>query len=143
MAMRKIMCAVDGSEHAQHATRMGAELAKLMKATLILANVRVPYIYPAEVGWVPAPEVEQAQQKFQDQLLKKIADDVRAQGIEVATLALVGSPAEAVVDAAQHDPLCDLIVVGTRGMGAVKRVLLGSVADRVVHISKKPVLVVR
>jgi len=55
---------------------------------------------------------------------------------------LSGPVAETLADVAQSQRY-DLIVVGHRGRGGVKRVLLGSVADRLVQISSRPVLVVR
>jgi nucleotide-binding universal stress UspA family protein len=54
----------------------------------------------------------------------------------------VGPPAETIVETAHALP-ADLVVVGSTGKGAVKRLLLGSVADRVVHLSSVPVLVAR
>lgn len=59
-----------------------------------------------------------------------------------STLNLHGPVAETLADTALHGGF-DLLVVGTKGRGAVSRVLLGSVADRLVHICQVPVLVVR
>ena len=63
-------------------------------------------------------------------------------GVQADTLVLSGSPAESLAEAALSGEV-DLVVVGSRGRGAVARVLLGSVSDRLVHISHKPVLVAR
>jgi nucleotide-binding universal stress UspA family protein len=53
-----------------------------------------------------------------------------------------GAPAETICAQAEERN-ADLVVVGSRGMGAVGRWLLGSVSDRVVHLSKRPVVVAR
>jgi nucleotide-binding universal stress UspA family protein len=55
---------------------------------------------------------------------------------------LNGTPAERLTDLAEAEGV-DLIVVGSKGRGAVSRMLIGSTSDRLIHISKKPVLVVR
>ena len=60
----------------------------------------------------------------------------------VTTLELEGPIAERVAETAEQDGF-DLVVVGSRGRNAVARVFLGSVADRLVHICKKSVLVAR
>jgi hypothetical protein len=60
----------------------------------------------------------------------------------VVTASLVGAPAEAIADHSRGEEVW-AVVVGAKGHSAVGRVLLGSVADRLVHICNRPVLVVR
>jgi nucleotide-binding universal stress UspA family protein len=55
---------------------------------------------------------------------------------------LEGPPAEAILRVAETRA-CDLIVVGSRGLGELKAVLLGSVSERVLHHSTVPVLIVK
>ena len=57
-------------------------------------------------------------------------------------LILVGDPAETIAKVAREQA-CDLIVMGTRGLGTVTGVLLGSVATKVIHLSDRPVLLVK
>jgi len=61
--------------------------------------------------------------------------------VEVSTTVLFGAPAESIAEEAAAADVG--MVVGSRGHGAVARVFLGSVSDWLVHISPKPVLVVR
>ena len=65
-----------------------------------------------------------------------------ASGVAAETLLKVGNPVEEIITAAQ-DGHFDVILVGIRGMGAVERFLIGSVADRLVRHATVPVLVVR
>jgi nucleotide-binding universal stress UspA family protein len=65
-----------------------------------------------------------------------------SRGAATASRNLLGAPAETIADLAMDEGF-DLVVVGNKGRGAVSRVLLGSVADRLTHICKRPVLVVR
>ena len=53
-----------------------------------------------------------------------------------------GNPAE-VITGFSGEYHCDLIVMGTRGMGTIKNLLLGSVASKVVHLTEKPLLLVK
>jgi nucleotide-binding universal stress UspA family protein len=63
-------------------------------------------------------------------------------GIEARAVAGIGDPADAIVDEAGEWG-ADLIVVGTRGLGGARRLLLGSVSTKVVHHAPCDVLVVR
>ncbi len=140
--MKRILAAVDGSEPSLHAARLAGDLATKLGAQLMLAHVCVPMVYPAETAWVPIADVERAAESHAEEVLKRAAAELRKQGIEASTLVLHGAAAETLADAAKAEDV-DLIAVGSRGRGAVARVLLGSVADRLVHICPKPVLVVR
>jgi len=141
--MRRILVAVDGSEPALHAARLAADLASKMDAQVTCVYVMAPPFYPPEAIYVPTQEMLEAERRHAEEVVSKAADAVRPTCPRVGTLLLQGSPAESVVDAAERSPEVELVVVGSRGRNALSRVLLGSVADRVVHLSKKPVLVVR
>jgi len=78
------------------------------------------------------------------QYLQTMEDARRAldvPGLAISTAVLFGSPAECIAEQAAA-PGVGMVVVGSRGHGAVARVFLGSVSDRLVHICPKPVLVV-
>jgi nucleotide-binding universal stress UspA family protein len=62
--------------------------------------------------------------------------------LNIETRAVVGPPVETIASVAE-DEAYDLVAVGSTGKGAVKRLLLGSTADRLVQLSTRPVLVVR
>jgi nucleotide-binding universal stress UspA family protein len=97
---------------------------------------------PPDVYGLTLAEVEREQRSFAEKLVGEALVKLAEPGVEVDTVVLSGSPAEALAEAAAA-PDIDLVVLGSRGRGAVARVLLGSVSDRLVHISPKPVLVVR
>lgn len=140
--MKRILVAVDGSEPSLRAAKLAAELSSKVGSKLTLAYVSVPIVVPTEVYYVPNADLENAEQKRADEVLRDSANLVRGTAPEVSAVHLRGGAAEMVADAALADDV-DMVVVGSRGRNAVARVLLGSVADRLVHICKKPVLVVR
>lgn len=139
--MKKILVAVDGSDHALKGVRVAAEMARPAGARLELAYVSPPNLLPPDVYAEMVARIEAEEKKFADQILSRAAAEAKAAGVESESIMLTGSPAEALNERAD---LIDasMIVVGSRGQGAVKRVLLGSVADRLVHVAHRSVLVV-
>lgn len=74
--------------------------------------------------------------------IEAVADLARAEDVAVETSLYTGSPSREIVRYAEEQD-CDLIVMGTHGRGGIDRLLLGSVAERVVRSSSVPVLTVR
>jgi nucleotide-binding universal stress UspA family protein len=140
--MKKILVAVDGSEAASKAAVAAGELARQMGATVTLAYVLVPVAYPTEFGWIPSPDVHEALRTQGQKILSDASERVASAGQKVELRLLEGPAAEAIADAAEVEGF-DLVVVGSKGRGAVARLLLGSVASRLLHICKKPILVMR
>jgi len=140
-ALKKILVAMDGSECALKAMRTAANLFKDAGAQLTLAYVMSkPLAYPADFpGW-GLEAFEEEERKWANQMLGNAARQASDFNVQADTVVLGGSPAEAIADEASRQGY-DLVVVGSRGRGAVTRVLLGSVADRLVHICKTPVVV--
>ncbi|MBL9037489.1 MAG: universal stress protein [Archangium sp.] len=136
--MKKILAAVDGSTASLHAAEKALELAQGLRAELTLVHVASPIIMPTEVPLPPVIDLREAALAEGAAVLR--ATERALEGATVKTLNLFGPPAETIADAARG---FDLVVVGNKGRGAVSRVLLGSVADRLVHICRCPVLVVR
>jgi nucleotide-binding universal stress UspA family protein len=137
--MKRILASVDGSPASLHAARMALELAQNTGAQLTLAHVTVPVMAPPDLPF-SAPMLQEETQKAGERLLEDVARELGR--MDLPRVNLLGNPAELLADLAERESY-DLIVVGSKGRGAVSRVLIGSVTDRLVHISKKPVLVVR
>ncbi|MBS1152629.1 MAG: universal stress protein UspA [Myxococcaceae bacterium] len=138
--MRKILAAVDGSEPALHAARTAFELAQAMGARLtVVYAVPSPFL-SIEVPPTVIDEVIKAEKARGKTILEGV---VKALGSDqIGQLELEGPAAEVIADVAEQQGY-DLIVVGSRGRNALARIILGSIADRLVHISKTPVLVVK
>jgi nucleotide-binding universal stress UspA family protein len=138
--MKKILAAVDGSLASVHAARKALELAEALHAELTLVHVEPPTVLPGDVPFAPIAELRDAALARGAETLKNIIRTLERS--DVKTLNLIGPPAEAIADIAADNDF-DLVVAGNKGRGAVSRVLLGSVADRLVHICKRPLMVVR
>jgi nucleotide-binding universal stress UspA family protein len=139
--MRRVLVAIDGSEAAVRAARMGADVATRFGAKVTLAYVVPRLLLPPDVYGLTVEDLEREQSSHGQEVLRTAFVALSGLGVEVDTRVLSGPPAETLAEAAAA-PDVDLVVVGSRGQGAVKRVLLGSVSDRLVHICPKPILVV-
>jgi nucleotide-binding universal stress UspA family protein len=137
--MKNILVAIDGSGPAMHAARLAVQLAGNTGGTVTLAYVVPQVIIPAEVPFAAGAIAEEAV-KAGELLLEQAAKELGQPGLR--RVCLTGPAAERLTDLSETEGF-DLIVVGSKGRGAVSRVLVGSTTDRLVHISKKPVLVVR
>jgi nucleotide-binding universal stress UspA family protein len=141
--MKRILVGVDGSKESREAVRLAAELARATQSLLVIASA-VPPPIPVEGALeliVQEQEWERKELEQANELVKEVAASI-GEGVKVETLVVSGAPAIALADLAQSGEV-ELVVVGHRGRNAVARALLGSVADRLVQISPKPVLVVR
>lgn len=143
--MDRILIAVDGSPHsakvARAAIRQAAGCKQPPELHLIYVHLPVPTL-----GGLIKPVGHDALQRYyreegEDALrgAKRLFD--RA-GLACATHIMVGPIAQSLVREAKKLK-CDLIVMGTHGMGAVSGMLLGSVATRTVHLARCPVMLVR
>ena len=140
--MKKIFVAVDESPAAMRAARAAAELAAGLEGKLTLVHVSMPNLIPDTPTYHSLVQQMRADEdKRALDLLNRVKGELGSIAVETATLHVTGA-AEDFVDAAEQQG-ADILVVGSRGKNALARVLLGSFADRVIHVSKRSVLVVR
>lgn len=140
--MQRIMVAVDFSPHAQRALDLALGLGASLGAEVHALHVCVLLAHAVVEGaHADAPGFEARVKAGIDQRLAKLQSEAAAQGQKLATHRVDGNPAECVLAEATRLG-ADLIVLGTHGHSGLDRVLLGSVAERVVRLAKVPVLTV-
>ena len=139
--MKRILVAIDGSEPAARGARLAADIAVRFGARLTLLYVVPRLLLPPDVYGLTVEEVEREHRAHAEQILRLAAASLGGTGLAVDSQILSGPPAETLAEAAAA-PDVSLVVVGSRGQGAVARVFLGSVSDRLVHVCPKPILVV-
>jgi nucleotide-binding universal stress UspA family protein len=142
--MLKLLVPVDGSESANRC--IDVLMRKLGwyrdPVEVHLLNVQPPIVSGNVTMFIKR---EQLEEYYRDEGLKALAEPRRrldAAAVSYTFHIGVGDPAETIAKYA-HDKQCDQIVMGTRGMGRVAGMLLGSVATKVIHLSAVPVLLVR
>jgi nucleotide-binding universal stress UspA family protein len=139
--MNRILVAVDGSEPAERAAQFGARLASRFGAVLTLAHAVEGHQSVADLP-ISFPEFNRLRNERARKLLETIEEDLdMPPRVKVELRVLEGNPAEAVASFAKEQQY-DLIAVGSKGRGALSRVLVGSTTDRLVHLSEIPVVVV-
>jgi nucleotide-binding universal stress UspA family protein len=141
----RILLATDGSEEAELATVRAVDLAGATDSELHVVHVGVVPIflksYPGTLGYYGklCEEIEAVSRE----LLRKQSWRVKAAGGTVAGAHLRMGEVDLEIVALAEELQADLIVMGSRGLGGVRRALMGSVSDSVVRHAHCPVLVVR
>jgi len=139
--MKRIIVGVDGSEGANRAAGFAAQLAEQTGAALELVHV-----YDAPTA------VELGLRALTKEQLSETGEYVAKGSVEAAEKAIggrvpvehhfaLGHPAEEIVTRAKETD-ADLIVIGSRGLGTLKGLLLGSVSKQIVELAERPVTVV-
>lgn len=145
MAIKRIVHASDFSPASRSALKVARDLARALKAQLILCHAYEALPPLGGEASIPSSLFSQIMTSAREgatRQLEKLATSARGGGIRVSTVLVEGSPATAVIRVAKRKG-ADLIVVGTHGRTGVQRMLMGSVADRIVRLSSCPVLTVR
>ncbi|HEV8179640.1 MAG TPA: universal stress protein [Gaiellaceae bacterium] len=145
-ARRPILFATDGSPSAAEAQREALNLARRLDAPLLVvavAHTALPAVGYTAYGYSSViAELTQAEHKRVQELLASVAETAEEEGVHCSTVAADGFVVEAICRrASEYD--AQLIVVGSHGWGAARRILSGSVSTGLVHTAPCPVLVVR
>jgi nucleotide-binding universal stress UspA family protein len=137
----KVLLAVDGSDHALHAARLAADLARSMKSKefcIVVAYDSIPpYLGEPNMQYAIDARMKEAQSILQAAV--EAVGDVTA---EIHTELIEGSSADAIINVAVMRA-SDVIVMGSRGLGTLAGLLLGSTSQKVVSHAPCPVLIVR
>ena len=149
----RILVPLDGSKLAERALPHAEGLAKASGATIHLINVLSRYTSASMlsgsfesgpgtvVGVDLARQLEEVQIRESKEYLRHTADQLEHDGIDVQIEFHEGSPHDYIIDYAKQHGI-DLIVMSTHGHGGLKRLLLGSITDKVIRAGAMPVLVV-
>ena len=141
----KILLATDGSKEATLAARTAADLARKTESELHLLHSRaVPMLIEADSEAArDVPYAEETARREAQKVLDAQVEQIKALGNKVTqTHVRLGRPVEQIGILAE-EIRAGLIVMGSRGLGGIKRALMGSVSDSVVHHARCSVLVVR
>jgi nucleotide-binding universal stress UspA family protein len=132
-----ILVATDGSRFSEAAVCYAMRLAKATKARLTIIHVANVHGY-VEVLW---HDMKKRYREEGEKVLEDVKRRCKCEDIEVETLLEEGAPYLKIVEAAKRRR-CDLIILGSHGHSGLEKMLLGSVAERVIGISPVPVMVV-
>jgi nucleotide-binding universal stress UspA family protein len=131
-SLSNMLVCVDGSENAIKALNYGARLAEKMSSNITLLHVQERRLYESS---------RKTAEELGEKILSKALDAVGKRELKVGRKLEFGVPSDVIVEVAERGNH-DLIVLGSRGLGTVKRFLLGSVSDDVCDKAKCSVLIV-
>jgi len=137
---KKILIATDGSRGTEDAIRTGMAIAKMMDSSVTALNaVEGPILLsaPADPGMADLYALLEKEGNTAVMRIKELGDSC---GVTVETKVVSGPPAKVILDESVGH---DLIVMGTLGRSGMAKILVGSVAEKVVKLAKCPVMVVR
>ncbi len=142
--MRKLLVPVDSSDNAMRALEYAIGLAKEngpIELHIVTAH-EAAFDNPRTLAYLPKESLERLLQEHSESILGPAIEKAEAAGVTFTSEILVGPVPQAVVKRAEELG-CDSIVMGTRGMGAIGSLLMGSVATKVIHLTKLPVTLVK
>jgi nucleotide-binding universal stress UspA family protein len=140
--MYRILVPVDGSDEALRALEHAVRMARLIgEAEIHLVNVQPPI--SGSVGtFVGNENVARFHQEESDNALAAARKLLEREGMPVHDAVRIGNTSQSIADHARELP-CDQIVMGTRGLGRIGSLVLGSVATQVVHLTEFPVTLIK
>jgi nucleotide-binding universal stress UspA family protein len=139
----KILCPVDFSDASDRAQAKAIEMARALKAELVILHVTIDApLYGEGTGVVDVRSVYAAQRDWARERLNERVVDAATGGIAARVKLSTGVPFEEILKTAA-DEKCDMIVMGTHGRSGLDHFLLGSVTERIVRLAPCPVLTVR
>jgi nucleotide-binding universal stress UspA family protein len=145
--LREILLPLDGSPLAEAALEPAAALARLWDAEVSLVQIVPPVVLATDPA-LPFPtgyneRLTAMRRKSAEDYIRDVAERLREQGVKASGIAVLGGgAAERLLDLARPERV-GLVVIATHGRGGVRRLVLGSVADKLVRAAEVPVLVTR
>jgi nucleotide-binding universal stress UspA family protein len=139
--LKGILVATDGSDHARRAIELASDMAVQYGAALYLLHVVSETEIPEEVlKYIRVEKFEEPPervylQKVGEGIIAAAEKEARGKGVkEVQSMVLQGDPAEVIINFAREKGV-NMIMLGSRGLGQVKGMLLGSVSNKVCHVA--------
>lgn len=142
--MHRLLVPLDGSPASMRALDHAIELARVISPMRIhlLSVHELPHDYGRSAAYFPAEQLAEMEERHSREVLDPAIGKLKAAGVDYFAESVAGDAAHAIVESAGRNA-CDTIVMGTRGMGSIGSLVLGSVAVKVVHLATTPVMLVK
>jgi nucleotide-binding universal stress UspA family protein len=141
-SVKKILIPTDGSDYSVRAAEYGLSLANLLGAEVMVVYVIDTVVLDQAVKVTQREEVERELKQDGQRYVDYILGLAEKAGVKASSFLARGRPVEQIVHIAKNFGI-NLIVMGTYGRRGAERILIGSVAERVIEYSSCPVLVVK
>jgi len=143
LEFKGIVVGTDGSRYSAAAASEAIGLAKRNGSSLTVISV-IPSEIVTDIGFTMDQREFMDQQEMQEaeKSAKAVKEAAQKEGVNVKAFVLSGKPSDALIQTAQEQG-ADLLVVGSHGRTGLEKLLMGSVAERVIVLASCPVLVVK
>ena len=139
----KFLVAVDGSPASARAVDLAIKFTtEWRQASMILLNVQNLAMLGPGTGMMAAAWIEEEEERAGEEALKGAVAACQAAGVHFTARSERGAPA-ATIDQIAREEKVDHIIMGTRGLGSIRGLLVGSVATQVLHLVDVPVTLVK
>jgi nucleotide-binding universal stress UspA family protein len=140
---RDVLIGYDGSDNAKLALRQAIEIAQSANARLTVMSIVPDVAATVQGAWLAGANPQQLEQDMTEQVTASLEEAIALvpEDVPVTKLLGHGHAGPALIGAIEEQG-CDLVVVGTRGRGAVRSLFLGSVTEHLVSRSPVPIVVV-
>ena len=137
-----VLVPVDGSDNSYRALDAALLLTEKLGSSITVVNVieQVPITHIESEKLLS--ELLEAYKRENQEILSKCSNIATEKGLSIKTLLLQGNPASVILDYSKKEKF-DLVIVGSRGMGKFKQLILGSVSSKIVHHSPCAILLIR
>lgn len=137
-----VLVPVDGSDNSYRALDAALLLSEKLGSSITVVNVmeQVPITHIGSEKLLS--ELLEAYKKENQEILSKCSNIATEKGLSIKTLLLQGNPASVILDYSKKEKF-DLVIMGSRGMGKFKQLILGSVSSKIVHHSPSAILLIR
>jgi nucleotide-binding universal stress UspA family protein len=140
--IKKILIPTDGSDYSIRAAELGISVAKMLGAQVMIVYVIDTVVLDQIAKVTERENIERELKRDGERYINYVLSLANQKGVKAASLLAKGRPFEQVVHLAKGLGM-DLIVMGTYGRRGAERILIGSVAERVIEYATCPVLVVK
>jgi nucleotide-binding universal stress UspA family protein len=148
-SMKSILVPLDGSGFGEAALPCAEELARTAKAEVILLQAVTPHHLEIDLAESRSPHLSKLSEEYVEHAtaaahdyLAGIEKRLSESGIVVRSVVEVGSPAEMIIACAKKNAV-DIIALSTHGRSGLSALMMGSVANKVLHYAEVPVLLVK
>jgi nucleotide-binding universal stress UspA family protein len=138
----KILAPIDGSENSKRAFSYASYLSKNLKGEITILHVAdaPPTVYLQSQKVLD--ELLEKYSKAREKVFDEYQELAERESIKIKTKVIFGNPGQEIVKFSLKDEF-DVIIIGNRGIGHLKEMIVGSVSSTVIHDAKCPVLLVK
>ncbi|KXG75423.1 universal stress protein [Thermotalea metallivorans] len=141
--MKKILITTDGSEHAQKGLEQGRKIAEAFCSEVVILNVindfKNTYFHESVYIFQQSKDIFEKQAK---EIMQKAEESFKGFCGTLSPMIKYGDPAQVIIETIEEEKP-DLVVMGSKGLTGIQKVVIGSVSSKVLNHTEVPILIVR